>query len=211
MSYTLTDLYASIKLISKRSALANATILEMIRKAEATMNTDLRPLPTSTTLTESDRDSGAVYNLPSDCAEIRSIARTYNSENVPVTLVGLTELESYSVGNDPFWVAQISETQIEFRGTPDTDTSFPLYYWARVTELSSGGDSNAILLNYRNLYQDGTLAALYEHLEDWDQAERYAAKFANRIESLNAHYSRNRKGKTAPGHNLGQYRAGSSM
>lgn len=211
MAYTRADLYTSIKLISKRSALADATILEMLRQAEAIMNRDLRPILTVVAFDEDDRDSGAVYNLPSDCSEVRGLSWTDSGEKRDVIMVGLSELASYSSTGDPLRYCQISDTQIEFRGTPDTDAAFTLHYWARLTELAAAGSSNAVLLNYRDLYLSGTLAALFEHLEDIEQASYYDTKFRDGINMLNAHSSKTRKGKTAPSHNLGLYLASSTM
>lgn len=214
MSYTYANLKSTIQTITKRgSGLAEATIEQMVRQAEAVINRDLRAdeMVSSVTLDETDRSSGPLYNLPNKITEVVSVTGTLNSNPYGLTQVGLDELHTYGADNDPYWYSIIGGDQIEFRGTPDTDAEFTLTYYGTLTELSSAGDTNNVLLYHRDIYITGTLRFLFEYLEDFDQASYYGDRFSQAIEAMNAHATRTRKGKTAPSHNLGIFLARSAM
>ncbi len=93
-----------------------------IESAESMIAEHVRAIEmvTTTTLTESDRSSGALYNLPTNFLGARAVTGTQSSVGYKLKQVSLSELYRYGLSGDPV-VYSIYDGQIEFRASPATD------------------------------------------------------------------------------------------
>src|SRR5690554_1901669 len=92
-------------------------VARFIREAEGMIRRELRAFPVTATLTDSDRVSGGVYNLPTGLLELRAIYA--NAQGDALEQVSLSAIKRLSTSADPFQYAVRGNT-IEIRGTPAT-------------------------------------------------------------------------------------------
>ena len=153
------------------------------------------------TFEEANRVAGGIYSLPSDWLEEGII---WNSDNAPMTKVGLGEIRKYVATIDPTFFAPLSKTEIEFRGSPGANASIPYVYFARPTAFSDDADTNALLTNHEDIYVNYGLAKLYTFTQDLELAEGHANAALDTIETLNEQAGRLLAGARAEGfYNLG--------
>lgn len=163
---------------------------------------------TSATLDETDRDAGAVYNLPTNFLEKRSVYGTRAGRPYQLKATSLAQLRTLPAGTPPVWYA-IYGNQIEFSGNPAAGSEFELIYFARPTAFADDADTNALLTNHSALYVNAALHWLHIKTQDLELAQGHAASFTHTVETLNELANRTRGGAgTAPGFN---YSSGSAM
>jgi len=165
---------------------------------------------TTYTLTESDRSSGAVYTLPADWLGARAVLSTYEGSGYEVKQKSLAELRSYSASAPPFHFATYG-FEIEFRGTPATDSEFDLIYFARIAALSVTS-SNLLLTNHPGLYVHSAAHYMMLRAQDFEAAREHRAEFDAIAEDVNG-LAANQQGTahTAGAFNYGLINARSSM
>lgn len=160
---------------------------------------------TTETINEADRASGAKYNLPSNYLGARALYGTNNGADYAVQLVSLAELRNYVSSCPPFFAATYGYT-LEFRGTPETDASYDLIYFARPTAMSSDSDAPTLLTKYPDLYIHGGLYWLHMKAQDLELAQQHGQLFDAAAKSVNALATRQRGGgRTAATSNLGNF------
>lgn len=176
-----------------------AEIPRFIRECEGLIRRELQAITVTATLDESDRDSGAVYNLPTGLQEIRAIYSTEENNEFALQPVSLQALKGLPSTASPYVYALRGDNQIEFRGTPGTDTEFDLEYFGHPVALSADGDTNSLLTNHETLYKAGALAFLYQYAIEPENAQGQFDIFYNVIDKLNAQFNRRNSGATVRG------------
>jgi hypothetical protein len=204
---TLATLKQSISTASHKPNLS-ALFPEFIRRAESALSRDLRcvEMIKSVPLNEAMRQSNAVYRLPVDVLEVKSIMRADGMVLKKIGLEGMqlvrtsTPLSRYylMIGGDA------AGGDIEIRRTPAPNDEFVLTYFGRPKPLLLDSDTTTLLENHEDLYLQGALEALYQHTQDTDNEQICAAKFSRVIESLNEQAGRYFGGTpTEYGYNFG--------
>ncbi len=164
-----------------------AEIPGFIQSAEAMIAASVRAVDmvTTATLGESDRASGAVYNLPTDFIGARAITGTKSSAGYHLKQVSIAELYRYPLTGTPV-VFSIYNEQIEFRASPATDTDFTLIYYARPTAFASDGDSNSLLTRHPDLYQHSSMHWFHVHTQDVELASAHESAFKTAVDTITA-------------------------
>lgn len=195
------DLKTAIADDSHRSDLTSH-IPRFVREAEGMIRRELRAYPQSGTLTESDRSSGAVYNLPTGCLEVRAIWRQGEDESA-LQQVSLHALRRLPSTTDVVCFAVKGDT-IEFRGSPATDEQFDIEYFGHPAALSADGDENELLTNHETLYRSAALFFLYTHTQDLELAQAALDTFTDVKDKLNESLGRKLGGASvAPAYSFG--------
>lgn len=161
-------------------------------------------------LTDSDRDSGGVFNLPADFLGIRAILGTYESQEYALAQKSLNELRSFNSGSPPFFYTQYG-LQIEIRGTPSATDTYDLLYFERPDALSVTA-SNTLFDNHPGLYVHSSLYYLHLKAQDLELANEHKTQFNAEVEAANT-LAANQRGsaQVAKPFNYGLINARSSM
>ncbi len=164
-----------------------AHIPGFIQSAEAMRAASVRAVDmvTTATLDESDRDSGAVYNLPTNFIGARAITGTKSSAGYQLKQVSIAELYRYPLSGTPV-VFSIYNEQIEFRASPAANTDFTLIYYARPTAFVSDSDSNSLLTRHPDLYQHSSMHWFHVHTQDVELASAHESAFKTAVNTINA-------------------------
>ena len=135
------------------------------------------------TLQESDRDSGAVYNAPSDFLGAHSIA---NSDGWPLDQKSLKELKTFSLTGTNTLLYAVYGKKIEFRNSPATDSTFELIYFKKPAAFVSDSDTNDLIGAHPTLYQHAGLHWLHIHTQDLELASAHESAFDDLTDDINA-------------------------
>lgn len=160
-----------------------------VRQCEGMIRRDLRGYILSTTLTDSDRASGAVYNLPARLSEIRDI-KLQGRQGDGLDRVAPAAIRRMDTTADVLQYAQLGNDTIEFRGTPGAADVFDLLYMGTPEPFSDDADENDLLTDHETLYMAGSKVFLYEHTQDLELMGTQANLFDAIIEDLNEHIAR---------------------
>jgi hypothetical protein len=181
----LTDLNALVTLYAQRGDIST-NLPSFILQAETAINKVVRStdMITIVTLAESDRDSGSVYNLPTDYLGLRSITGTSNGQSYMLKSVSLTELNSYGTSGTA-QVYSIYANKIDFRGSPSVDATFQLIYYAKPAALVSGADTHTLLENHSDIYLSASLVAFHSFTQDLELQQAHDAAFRNKVIEIN--------------------------
>jgi hypothetical protein len=200
MSLTYSTLQAAILAAAHRPALTTE-VIGFIRQAEGLIRRELVAFEVRGTLSETDRSSGGVYNLPSTLLEVRDFK---NSNDVSLENVGPQAIRALTANSDVLQYALGGNGQVEFRGVPGTNYIIQILYYGWPAELSGASDTNIILQQHESIYIDGGLAYLYEFTQDLELADRAMNRALDAIERLNQQYGRRVGGQSMrAGYNLG--------
>ncbi len=164
-----------------------ADIPGFIQSAEGMIAAGVRAIEQvkTATLDEDDRDSGAVYNLPSDFLGARAVTGTKSSTGYALKQVAIAELYRYGLSGTPVCFSIYNE-QIEFRASPATDTAFTLIYFARLAAFSSDSDTNSLLTNHPDIYQHSAMHWFHVHTQDLELAVAHESAFVTAVNTVNA-------------------------
>jgi hypothetical protein len=177
-------------------------IPRFIREAEGMIRRELRALPVSGTITESDRVSGGIYNLPTGVLEVRAIWES-GQQGSSIQQVSLDAIRRMSTSSDTVHFAIRGDT-IEFRGSPASNTEFDIDYLGHPVALASDSDTNTILTDHETLYRSAALFFLYTHTQDLELAQAALDTFGDVKEKLNESIGRKLGGASnAPAYNFG--------
>jgi hypothetical protein len=181
-------------------------VVQFIRMCESMIRREVTALELRSTLDETDRSSGGVYNLSGQVQEIRQIyatasdGSTYALENV-----GLAGIRMLPADSDVQHYAVSGQT-VEFRGVPGTDAELEIVYFGWPDPLSVT-DSNELLTNFEDLYVFGTLFYLYNFTQDLELAQSALSVFTDAVEKINRATSRRiGGGSVLPAYNFGHVR-----
>ena len=164
-----------------------ADIPGFIQSAEGMIAAEVRALEfvTTATLQESDRSSGAIYNLPSNFLGAKAITGTQSSVGYALKQVSIGELYRYSLTGQPV-VFSVYDKLIEFRASPATDTDFTLIYFAKPDAFSADGDTNSLLTSHPDIYQHSSMFWFHVHTQDLELASAHETAFHTAVVAVNA-------------------------
>ncbi len=164
-----------------------ADIPGFIQSAESMIAEHVRAIEMVTTLalTESDRDSGAIYDLPTNFLGAKAITGTKSSVGYALKQVSISELYRYGLSGDPV-VFSIYDRKIEFRASPAASTEFTLIYFKRPTAFSADGDTNTVLTNHPPLYQHASMHWFHVHTQDVELASAHESAFLDAAVAVTA-------------------------
>lgn len=206
MSLNYTTLQALALSQSKRTDLT-AECPQFVRSCESMIRRKLQALEFRVTLTESDRVSQGVYNLPSYTQEVRAIFGTINSNRVKLRDVGLNGINALAPTDQSQGYA-VSGRTVEFRGVPGTGSTFEVvcFGWPTALEVIP---TNELLDNFEDLYVFGTLFFLYNHTQDLELAQMCLSVFEDVVKHVNK-LAQRRIGNAGapPAYNFGQVPTG---
>lgn len=204
MSLTYTTLQSTV-LEEAVHAELTTEVVGFIRKCEAMIRRKLFALELRTTLDETDRNSGGIYNLSGQVQEVR---RVYTSDAVNgaenVGIAGIRALDATA----PVLQYAVSGQTIELRGVPGTDAEIELIYKGWPDPLATTA-TNELLTNHEDIYVCGTLFYLYKHTQDLELAQSELSTFTDAVDALNKATARlTGGGSVMPAYNFGQIRVG---
>lgn len=158
-----------------------------IQSAESMIAEHVRAIEmvTTATLEESDRSSGALYNLPTNFLGAKAVTGTQSSVGYALKQVSIAELYRYGLSGDPV-VYSTYDGQIEFRASPATDAEFTLIYFQRLTAFSSDADTNTLLTNHQPLYQHAAMHWFHVHTQDVELATAHESAFMDAAVAVSA-------------------------
>ncbi len=164
-----------------------ADIPGFIQSAEAMIATKVRAIELVKTaaLIEGDRDTGAVYNLPSDFLGARAVTGTISSQGYALKQVSIAELYLYGLSGTPS-VFAVYDNQIEFRASPNPNATFTLIYYARPAAFVDDADTNSLLTSHPDLYQHSSMFWLHVHTQDLELASAHESAFGTAANDVNA-------------------------
>ncbi len=164
-----------------------ADIPGFIQSAESMIAEHVRAIEMVTTfaLTETDRDAGAVYSLPSDFLGAKAVTGTQSSVGYALKQVSISELYRYGLSGDPV-VYAIYDRKIEFRASPAVNAAFTLIYFKRPAAFVADGDTNTVLTNHPTLYQHAGMHWFHVHTQDVELATAHESAFMDAAVGVNA-------------------------
>ncbi len=177
-------------------------VARFVRMCEGMIRRDLRGYILTTTLTDSDRVSDGVYNLPARLLEIRSL-RLQGRQGDGIIRVAPGQIRRLEAATDVVQYCQYGDDTIEFRGVPGAAEVFDLTYMGTPTPFTDDTDENDLLTDHESLYMEGSKVFLYMHTQDRELAGDAATLFDNIIDDLNQQVAREIGGaNVAPSYNF---------
>ena len=207
MSLTYSTLKTRILSEAHRTDLGDSKAADFVAQAEGVVARRLRcsEMMTRASLTETDRVSGGIYSLPTGWLQEGII---WNPDGYPMDKVGLAAIRRYSANMDPLLFCPLSNSEIEFRGTPGASATFEQVYFKRPDAMSGASDTNDILTNHETIYIYAGLQALYTYTQDLELAQTAGDVARQAIETLNEQAGRLLAGAQAQGpYELSSYRS----
>jgi len=195
------DLKTAIATDTHRTNLTSE-IPRFVRQCEGMIRRDLTAYPLSTTLTDADRVSDGVYNLPDYALEIRHIM-LQGRQGDGLVQVSPGQIRRLDAAADVLQYARYGNGTIELRGVPSTSDVFDLLYYGTPAPLVNNSDENDLLTDHETLYMAGSKFYLYINTQDLELAETELQIFNGVIETLNKQMSRKIGGASiAPSYNF---------
>lgn len=142
-------------------------------------------LVTTAALTESDRDAGAVYNLPSDFLGARAITGLLSGQPYELKQVSIAELYRYGTSGDPV-AFSVYGSQLEFRAAPSANAEFTLIFYQRQAAFVADADTNLLLQRHPTLYQHASMYWFNIHTQDVELADGHLSAFGVAATDINA-------------------------
>lgn len=173
-----------------------------VRLTEGLIRRDLRGYLLAATMSDSDRVSGGVFNVPGRLLEVRSIW-LQGRQGDSLTRVSPDAIRRLDTTADVVQYAQLGDGTVEFRGSPSTTDVFDILYYGTPAPFSSDTDENSLLTDHEGLYLSGGLFHLYLHTQDRELASDQLDIFTSVIDTLNKQLARQIGGaKVAPTYNV---------
>lgn len=139
--------------------------------------------------------------FPTGFVELRKFSISSGGQHFPLTGVAPESMHVRTTAGRP---ADFTITsQFEFDRTPDTAYSFELDHFAKLTGLSSGNATNAVITNHPSLYLDGCLWFLFRFAMDGEKAGAHERLFRQGIQEINAAAKQARYGSALVGRKEG--------
>jgi len=173
-----------------------------IRQCEGMIRRDLRGYILNTTLTDSDRVSEGLYNVPGRLLEVRDIKLQGRQGDALQRVIpaAIRRLDSTA---DVLQYCQNGDGTIEFRGVPGSSDVFDLLYFGTPAPFSDDSDENDLLTDHETLYMSGSKVFLYGHTQDRELMQDEETLFNDIIEDLNEQMTRKIGGaNVAPSYNF---------
>ncbi len=177
-------------------------VARFVRQCEGMIRRDLTGYILSTTLTDSDRVSGAVFTLPDRSLVIRDI-KLQGRQGDGLQRVTPAAIRRMDTTADVLQYAELGDGTIEFRGNPGAADVFDLLYFGTPAPFSDDSDENDLLTDHESLYMAGSKVFLYMHTQDRELMTDEATLFNSIVEDLNEQVSRKISGaNVAPSYNM---------
>jgi len=179
-----------------------AHVARFVRQCEGLIRRDLTGYLVSTTLTDSDRVSDGLFNLPDRLLMIRHISlQGRQADSLQRVTPG--QIRRLDLTSDVMQYCQNGNDTIEFRGNPGSTDVFDLLYYGTPAPFSADGDENDLLTDHESLYMSGSKFFLYLHTQDRELANDELDIFNGIIDTLNEQIARKIGGAAvAPTYNM---------
>lgn len=195
------DLKQAILDDSHRSDLSGH-VARFVRQCEGLIRRDLRAYLLTATMTDTDRVSEGLYNLPARVLEVRDI-KLQGRQGDGLQRVAPGQIRRLDSTADVVQYAQNGDGTIEFRGVPGTADIFDILYYGTPTPFASDTDENELLTDHESLYMAGSKFFLYLHTQDRELAQDELEIFNGIIDTLNKQVARKIGGNAiAPTYNF---------
>jgi hypothetical protein len=177
-------------------------VARFVRQCEGLIRRDLSGYLLSTTITDSDRVSEGLYNLPVRLLEIRHIS-LQGRQGDALQRVAPGQIRRLDLTADVVQYCQNGNDTIEFRGNPSAANVFDLLYYGTPAPFTSDSDENDLLTDHETLYMAGSKFFLYQHTQDRELASDELDVFNGVIDTLNEQIARKIGGaNVAPSYNF---------
>lgn len=177
-------------------------VARFVRQCEGLIRRELRAYLLTTTLTDSDRVSDGVYNVPGRLLEIRSL-RLQGRQGDGIIRVAPGQIRRLEATTDVVQYCQYGDGTIEFRGVPGSADVFDLTYMGTPAPFTDDADENDLLTDHETLYMAGSKAFLYNHTQDRQLMIDEAQMFDQIVSDLNEQMAREIGGaNVAPSYNF---------
>ena len=177
-------------------------VARFVRQCEGMIRRDLVGYLINTTLTDSDRVSAGLYNLPARILQIRHLS-LQGRQGDDLQRVAPGQIRRLDSTADVLQYAQNGDGTMEVRGVPGTADVFDLLYYGTPVPFSADGDENDLLTDHETLYMAGSKVYLYLHTQDRELAIDEANQFNAIIDDLNEQVARKIGGANiAPSYNF---------
>lgn len=174
-------------------------IPRFVRQCEGLIRRKLLAYSLNTIITNSNRWSGAIYDLPIRVNEIRSISLV-GRQGDALTRVSPLSIRRLDTTADVLQYSQYNDRRIEFRGTPSDTDVFDLLYFGVPVPFENDTDTNDLLTDHESLYMAGSKFFVYIHTQDRELASDELDMFMSIIDTLNEQAARQISGATVSPH-----------
>lgn len=177
-------------------------VTRFVRQCEGLIRRDLKAYALRTTITDTDRISEGLYNVPGTLLEIRSL-HLQGRDGDSLQRVAPGHIRRLSLSADVLQYASNGDNTIEFRGNPSTTHVFDLLYWGTPAPFVNDADTNELLTDHEGLYTAGSQFYLYMKSQDRELASDQLDVFDSIINTLNRQVARQIGGSgIAPVYNM---------
>lgn len=173
-----------------------------IRQCEGLIRRDLRAYLLNETLTDADRVTDGLYNVPGRLLEIRDI-RLQGRQGDGIHRVSPGQIRRLDAVADVVQYCQNGDGSIEFRGVPSVDHIFEILYYGTPAPFADDADENSLLTDHETLYMAGSKFFLYLHTQDRELANDELDIYNGVLDTLNEQVARQIGGASiAPTYNM---------
>lgn len=177
-------------------------VARFVRQCEGMIRRDLTAYLINTTLTDSDRVSDGLYNVPGRLLVVRDI-KLQGRQGDGIVRVSPGQIRRLDATADVVQYCQNGDGTIEFRGVPGAADVFDLLYYGTPAPFVDDADENDLLTDHETLYMAGSKFFLYQHTQDRELAADEAQLYNGIISDLNEQISRKISGAAvAPSYNF---------
>lgn len=180
----------------------SAHVARFVRQCEGMIRRDLVAYLINDTLTDTDRVSEGLYNVPGRLLQVRDI-KLQGREGDGLVRVSPGQIRRLDLTADVVQYAQNGDSTIEFRGNPSAAHIFDILYYGTPAPFVDDSDTNDLLTDHESLYMAGSKIFLYMHTQDTELAAGEVQAFNGIVEDLNEQIARQIGGATiAPTYNF---------
>lgn len=180
----------------------SAHVERFIRQCEGMIRRDLRAYLINATLTDTDRVSEGLYNVPGRLLEVRDI-KLQGRQGDGLVRVSPGQIRRLDLTSDVVQYTQNGDHTIEFRGNPSATDIFDILYYGTPAPFTSDVDVNDLLTDHETLYMAGSKMYLYLHTQDKELAADELTLFNSVVDALNEQVGRQTGGAVvAPSYNF---------
>lgn len=159
---------------------------DFIEMAEARINAVMRLLEQEKRSTSTP--TAAHWSLPTDYLEMRHIQATASGEAYPIEYLTPEQADDQRrllTGNYKFYTLLDSSIEIIPHPSASSTTEIEMFYWAKVSALVNGTDTNDIVTNYPQLYLYAMMGEAARYREAWPEADGWFDSFDSYASQLN--------------------------
>ena len=179
-----------------------AHVERFIRQCEGMIRRDLVAYLINATLTDSDRVSEGLFNVPGRLLQVRDI-KLQGRQGDGLVRVSPGQIRRLDTTADVVQYAQNGDSTIEFRGVPGAADIFDILYYGTPAPFASDSDENDLLTDHETLYMSGSKVFLYLHTQDKELAADEGNIFDSVVNDLNEQIARQIGGAVvAPSYNF---------